>query len=362
MIRRILRLTRWELFKLRRLRMPWIILAVLVMLNQIYFWVAYTTMYDSASADQYVVVSVPANAGEEESVIRVSCDDIEDGTVDSLLTDVPDEFREQARQEVESLRERCPEIRDQIETGRQRFANHCILPGSLDNGLKSVKDTVLVLVIILAASFFGREYTLGTFRPVMSRGVRRWEFLGAKALSIALTSGAGLLILSLVVVVSSLVAALLTGEDLVTADAGQWWSAAVVFGKVICILLPYIVVSLFFTVLTSSGTAPWGPALLTDYPGIESMARLKLAMGRHTIQYGDKAFYGEAIVYADSTLFEIFTYPLVKGNPRTALSAPYTAVVSESFAREHFGETDPIGLSMNRVIPSRTWKLNCPYS
>ncbi|MXW04048.1 MAG: ABC transporter permease [Gemmatimonadetes bacterium] len=255
MIRRILHLTRWELFKLRRLRMPWIILAVLVMLNQIYFWVAYTTMYDSAPADQYVVVSVPANAGEEESVIRVSCDDIEDGTVDSLLTDVPDEFREQARQEVETLRERCPEIRDQFETGRQRFANHCILPGSLANGLKSVKDTVLVLVIILAASFFGREYTLGTFRPVMSRGVRRWEFLGAKALSIALTSGAGLLILSLVVVVSSLVAALLTGEDLITADAGQWSSAAVLFGKVICILLPYIVVSLFFTVLTSSGTA-----------------------------------------------------------------------------------------------------------
>ena len=28
------------------------------------------------------------------------------------------------------------------------------------------------------------------------------------------------------------------------------------------------------------------PALLADYPGIESMARLKLAMGRHTIQYG----------------------------------------------------------------------------
>lgn len=93
--------------------------------------------------------------------------------------------------------------------------------------------------------------------------------------------------------------------------------------------------------------APWGPALLTDYPGIESMARLKLALGRHTIQYGDKAFYGEAIVYADSTLFDIFTFPLVRGNPRTALAAPYTAVVSESFARDHFGETNPIGLSMN---------------
>lgn len=93
--------------------------------------------------------------------------------------------------------------------------------------------------------------------------------------------------------------------------------------------------------------APWGPALLADYPGIESMARLKLAMGRHTIKHDEKAFYGEAVLFADSTLFDIFTFPLVKGNPRTALVAPFTAVVSESFAMEHFGEADPIGLSMN---------------
>ena len=253
MIRRILRLTRWELFKLRRLWMPWIILAVLVILNQLSLWGTYAT-YDSAPVDQYVVVSVPANVGGEESAIRVSCDDIEDGTVDSLLTDVPDEFREQARQEVESLRERCSEIRDQIAAGRQRFVNQCILPGSLANGLKAVKDFVPILVIILATSFFGREYTLGTFRPVMSRGVRRWEFLGAKALSIVLTSGAWLFIVSLTVVVSSLAVALLIGEDVISEDAGQWLSAAVISGKVICVVLPYIAVSLFFTVLTRSGT------------------------------------------------------------------------------------------------------------
>ncbi len=252
MIRRILRLTRWELFKLRRLWMPWIILAVLVILNQLSLWGTYAT-YDSTPADQYVV-SVPANAGGEESAIRVSCDDIEDGTANSLLADIPDEFREQVRQEVESHRERCLEIREQIAAGRQRFVQHCILPSSLANGLKAVKDFVPILVIILATSVFGREYTLGTFRPVMSRGVRRWEFLGAKALSIALTSGAWLLIVSLTVVVSSLAVALLTGEDVISADAGQWLSAAVIFGKLICALLPYIAVSLFFTVLTRSGT------------------------------------------------------------------------------------------------------------
>jgi len=233
--------------------MPWIILGVLVIINQLTFWSTYTT-YDSTPVDQYVVISVPSDAGEEESDIRVSCDDIEDGTVDSLLTDVPDEFRKQARQEVESLRERCPEIREQTVAGRQRFVNHFILPGGLTIGLKAVKDFMPILVIILAASVFGREYTLGTLRPVMSRGVKRWEFLGAKALALALTSGAGLLITTLVVVVSSLVAAFLIGEDVIAKDTGQWLSAAVIFGKVICVVLPYIAMSLFFAMLTRSGT------------------------------------------------------------------------------------------------------------
>ncbi len=93
--------------------------------------------------------------------------------------------------------------------------------------------------------------------------------------------------------------------------------------------------------------APWGPALLADYPGIESMARLKKSLARHTITYGDKAFYAETVLFADSTLFDVFTFPMLRGNPRTALAAPYTAVISESFARTHFGEVDPIGASIN---------------
>ena len=82
--------------------------------------------------------------------------------------------------------------------------------------------------------------------------------------------------------------------------------------------------------------------------GIEvPMARLKKSLARHTITYGDKAFYAETVLFADSTLFDVFTFPMLRGNPRTALAAPYTAVISESFARTHFGEVDPIGASIN---------------
>ena len=258
MIRQILRLTRWELFKLRRRWLPWLLLAMIVIMCQLTLLTIYVTYsnetYFFTPVDQHVVVSLPPDADGVETAIRVSCDDIEDGNIESILAGVPDEFRDQAHLQVEAHRERCPEIRDEIAAQRQLLLNTCILPGSLSTGLMSVKDLLLILVIILATAVIGKEYSLGTFRPALSRGAGRWEFLGAKALSIVFTSIAGLLIVALTVVVGSLAMALLTGEDLVTAESGQWSSSAVVFVKLICALLPYIAVSLFFTLLTSSGT------------------------------------------------------------------------------------------------------------
>lgn len=254
MIRQILRLTRWEWFKLRRRWMPWILLAVLVAIPQLRLWGTYA-VFLFVPLDMYVVVSIPADADGVESSIRVSCDDIEGGKVDSLLADVPDEFREQALREVESLRERCPGIRDEDAARSRHIANNLILPGSLTSGLNAVAFILPILVMILASSAIGAEYGLGTFRPALTRGARRWEFLGAKVLSIALTLAAGLLVVSLSVVAGSMAATLLIGEDVVAADSGQWSSAALAFGKLILALLPYIAVATFFTVLTASGMA-----------------------------------------------------------------------------------------------------------
>ena len=63
----------------------------------------------------------------------------------------------------------------------------------------------------------------------------------------------GLLVLSLTIVVSSLIAALLTlHEGGGLADSGEWPTAAVMFGKAVYGLASYILLALFFTVLTSS--------------------------------------------------------------------------------------------------------------
>jgi putative ABC transport system permease protein len=68
------------------------------------------------------------------------------------------------------------------------------------------------------------------------------------------------------------------------------------------------------------------------------------------ITYGDKFFFNDFISTADSTFFEIFTFPFVKGDPKTALTDRNSIVVTESMARKYFGADEPMGkvLTMNQ--------------
>ena len=87
----------------------------------------------------------------------------------------------------------------------------------------------------------------------------------------------------------------------------------------------------------------WGPVLLADYPSIEKLARLRPLLEQQSVQFEDRSVRGKASFFADSTLFDVFTLPLVRGAPATALTRPHTVVLSESMANTCFGETDPIG-------------------
>jgi len=48
-------------------------------------------------------------------------------------------------------------------------------------------------------------------------------------------------------------------------------------------------------------------------------------------------------IFADSSFFNVFTLPFVKGNPKFALNEPYSAVLTESAVQKLFGDQDPIG-------------------
>ncbi len=89
---------------------------------------------------------------------------------------------------------------------------------------------------------------------------------------------------------------------------------------------------------------PMAPALKENFPEIEKTVRL--SRSSRSLAYQDKKMYDTKIWYADSSLFEIFTFPMIKGNPKTALVNPYSIVLTEQAAKKYFGEDDALGKLM----------------
>ncbi len=83
-------------------------------------------------------------------------------------------------------------------------------------------------------------------------------------------------------------------------------------------------------------------ALMTEYTEIENYVRMRPA-GRVLFKYGDKNFFENGIFYADTSMFSVFDYELLVGDPATVLDNPNTIILTESLAKKHFGDEDPIG-------------------
>ena len=100
--------------------------------------------------------------------------------------------------------------------------------------------------------------------------------------------------------------------------------------------------------------APTGPALLRDYPEIEKEVRFRMTGGRF-IKKGDQKIREDAVVLADSTLFDVFSLPMIAGDPHTALLDAHTVVITERMAKKYFDAVDVAGrtLLMDDSIPYR---------
>ena len=92
-------------------------------------------------------------------------------------------------------------------------------------------------------------------------------------------------------------------------------------------------------------SAPIGFALVRDYPQVEQAVRFRYR-GSFLVKREVQNFKEENAVFADSTLFDVFTLPLVTGNPKAALARPNTVVISESAAKRHFGRENPVGKTL----------------
>jgi putative ABC transport system permease protein len=86
------------------------------------------------------------------------------------------------------------------------------------------------------------------------------------------------------------------------------------------------------------------PAILS-LPEAETGARYYKVSGRNPwiVRYEDNSFRESKFYVADSTFFDVFTFPLLKGNPKEALREPYSVVLTESIAKKYFGNEEPLG-------------------
>jgi putative ABC transport system permease protein len=86
------------------------------------------------------------------------------------------------------------------------------------------------------------------------------------------------------------------------------------------------------------------PAILS-LPEAETGTRYYKVSGRNPwiVRFEDNSFRESRFYVADSTFFDVFTFPFIKGNPKEALRQPYSVVLTESIAKKYFGEEEPLG-------------------
>ena len=85
--------------------------------------------------------------------------------------------------------------------------------------------------------------------------------------------------------------------------------------------------------------------LLVDFPEIEKGVKI-LRLGRTPVTLGELTFYESGFFAVDSTFYEVFSIPLIHGNPKTVLKEPNTMVVSKDTAMKYFGETNAVGKTL----------------
>lgn len=77
------------------------------------------------------------------------------------------------------------------------------------------------------------------------------------------------------------------------------------------------------------------------FPGVKKIVRIRAGFSGDVVAANlDLPMRG---FYTDPSFFEVFTFPMIKGNPSTALSKPNSVVITESTAKRIFNSTDVLG-------------------
>ena len=103
------------------------------------------------------------------------------------------------------------------------------------------------------------------------------------------------------------------------------------------------------TFLNAVVAAPLGPAVEESIPEIEESVRI---LRRHNVpvQVEDRDFKEKSMFFAEQEILEVFSIPLLRGDTKTALKAPFTVVVDETLAQKYFGSENPYGKTIRLTL------------
>ena len=271
MIAHVMRLTLWEWFKLRRRWMPWILLAVAVILVQIGVWFTYAAYHNETL--QEISSGGSSSFGVNEEIDgktvswEVSCISLANEGLPPELETLPEEQRVQFLRDIETFREESCGGTALREDLRKGFT----IPHSIADSTTGLVSFAPILIMILTALLVGAEYSWGTLRTTLTRGTGRWQFLASKVILVLLTCAAGFIVVAVPTAIASLLAAVIPPDEVGKLDdAGRWSDVAVTFTKAVYAVAPYIALSVFLAVLTQSAAA--GMAIALGYYVIESIA------------------------------------------------------------------------------------------
>ena len=95
------------------------------------------------------------------------------------------------------------------------------------------------------------------------------------------------------------------------------------------------------TLTLGSVAPPFKYYFPSEFPEIQKITSL-LDISPAPLRYKEKLINEQNVFFADENLFDVFTVKVLKGNPKTALSGPYSVMLTEEMAKKYFGNEDPI--------------------
>ena len=98
----------------------------------------------------------------------------------------------------------------------------------------------------------------------------------------------------------------------------------------------------------AAGAACAGPVIQQNFPEVESYVKMTSSSEAVYASSPGTSFRENKVYYATPSLFEVFSFPLVQGDPNTCLNEPFYACISQSLAQKYFGDKDPIGKILER--------------